>query len=224
MGKYYIAFDAGTSSVKVVLYNLEMECIAEYNTPTRFEYPHSGWVQMNVDDYFEGVKNGIRECVAMAREKGIDPSEIRAISGDGIICGIVGIDENGKAITPYINYLDSRTQEDVENLTAKNYDIWARETGNAIPNIMFPAMFARWFLANDQAFLEKGKKFVHNCPYILMNLAGLKAEDAFIDWGTMSGWGLGYNVYKKEWSQEQLGYMLDFGLPDFRQIEGGFLC
>ena len=66
MGKYYIAFDAGTSSVKVVLYNLEMECIAEYNTPTRFEYPHSGWVQMNVDDYFEGVKNGIRACVAMA--------------------------------------------------------------------------------------------------------------------------------------------------------------
>ena len=28
----------------------------------------------------------------------------------------------------------------------------------------------------------------------------------------------------KGWSQEQLGYMLDFGLPDFRQIEGGFLC
>ena len=39
MGKYYIGFDAGTSSVKVVLYNLEMECIAEFNTPTRFEYP-----------------------------------------------------------------------------------------------------------------------------------------------------------------------------------------
>ena len=37
-----------------------------------------------------------------------------------------------------------------------------------------------------------------------MNLAGLKAEDAFIDWGAMSGWGLGYNVIKKEWSDEQL--------------------
>ena len=204
MGKYYIGFDAGTSSVKVVLYNLEMECIAEFNTPTRFEYPYSGWVQMNADDYFEGVKEGIHACVAQAKEKGIDPAEIRAVFGDGIICGIVGIDENGKAITPYINYLDSRTQEDVEKLTAMNLDIWAKETGNAVPNIMFPAMFARWFLANNEAFKERGKKFVHNCPYILMNLAGLKAEDAFIDWGTMSGWGLGYNVYKKEWSQEQL--------------------
>ena len=70
MGKYYIAFDAGTSSVKVVLYNLEMECIAEYNTPTRFEYPYSGWVQMNADDYFEGVKEGIRACVTQAKRRG----------------------------------------------------------------------------------------------------------------------------------------------------------
>ena len=37
-----------------------------------------------------------------------------------------------------------------------------------------------------------------------MHLAGLKAEDAFIDWGTMSGWGLGYRVMDKVWSEEQL--------------------
>ena len=40
MGKYYIGFDAGTQSVKVVMYSLEMECIAEANYPTFFEYPH----------------------------------------------------------------------------------------------------------------------------------------------------------------------------------------
>ena len=35
-------------------------------------------------------------------------------------------------------------------MTAKNLDIWARETGNAVPNCMFPAMFARWFLKNNE--------------------------------------------------------------------------
>ena len=69
---------------------------------------------------------------------------------------------------------------------------------------MFPAMFARWFLKNSDAFKERGVKFVHDAPYILMHLAGLKAEDAFIDWGTMSGWGLGYRVMDKVWSEEQL--------------------
>ena len=69
---------------------------------------------------------------------------------------------------------------------------------------MFPAMFARWFMKHIPAFKEKGVKFVHNCPYVLMHLAGLQGEDAFIDWGAMSGWGLGYNVVTKEWSDEQL--------------------
>lgn len=204
MGKYYIGFDAGTQSVKVVIYSLEMECIAEANYPTFLYYPNPGWVEMNVEEYLDAVKKGIRDCVNIAKEKGIDPSEIKAIFGDGIICGIVGVGEDGMAITPYINYLDSRTQKDVEELTAKGYSIWAEETGNAIPNCMFPAMFARWFLANNEAFKEKGKKFMHNAPYVLSRLAGLKAEDAFIDWGAMSGWGLGYNIYKKEWSKEQL--------------------
>ena len=204
MGKYYIGFDAGTQSVKVVLYSLELECIAESNYPTFLYYPNPGWVEMNVDEYLEQVKKGIRDVVATAKEKGIDPSEIRAIFGDGIICGIVGVDEEGNAITPYINYLDSRTQKDVEELTAQGHSIWAEETGNAVPNCMFPAMFARWFLKNNEAFQQKGVKFMHNAPYVLAHLAGLKGSDAFIDQGAMSGWGLGYNVYKKEWSDKQL--------------------
>ena len=51
---------------------------------------------------------------------------------------------------------------------------------------------------------------MHNAPYILANFAGLSAEDAFIDWGTMSGWGLGYRVTEKKWSKEQLEIL---GIP-----------
>ncbi len=203
MNKYYIGFDAGTQSVKVAIYSLNMETIAETSYPTIIYYPHSGWVEMDVNEYLEGVKKGIRDCVIQMKEKGLNPSEIRGIFGDGIICGIVGINEEGKPITPYINYLDSRCQADVEYISKMNLDIWAKETGNPLPNCMFPAMIARWMLKNTD-FSISGSKFVHNAPYILMNLAGLSPKDAFIDWGTMSGWGLGYNVYKKTWSEEQL--------------------
>ena len=34
MNKYYIGFDAGTQSVKVAIYSLEMECVAEKSYPT----------------------------------------------------------------------------------------------------------------------------------------------------------------------------------------------
>ena len=35
MSKYYIGFDAGTQSVKVVMYSLDLECIAESSYPTK---------------------------------------------------------------------------------------------------------------------------------------------------------------------------------------------
>lgn len=143
--------------------------------------------------------------------EGLGREERPGHHGRRIICGIAGIDADGNAITPYVNYLDSRTADDVEALKAQKLAIWGKETGNAEPNIMFPAMFARWFMKNVPAWQEKGVKFVHNCPYVLMHLAGLKGEDAFIDWGAMSGWGLGYDVVQKKWSPEQLDIL---GIPE----------
>lgn len=76
---------------------------------------------------------------------------------------------------------------------------------------MFPAMFARWFLKNIEGFKENGAKFIHDAPYVLAHLAGLSAKDMFVDWGTMSGWGLGYKVEEKCWSKEQLDIL---GIPE----------
>ena len=204
MAKLYMGFDAGTQSVKVAVYDEAFQCLTSHSLPTTLNYPHPGWVEMSADNFLDITVKSMAACVESLRDMGRDPNDICAIMGDGIICGIVGVNANGDAITPYINYLDSRTTPDVEALNAKGLSIWGRETGNPVASPMFPAMFARWFLRENEAFKRDGVKFVHNAPYILMHLAGLKGDDAFIDWGAMSGWGLGYDVQKKCWSDEQL--------------------
>ncbi|UZW13367.1 FGGY family carbohydrate kinase [Clostridium pasteurianum] len=204
MQQYFLGFDAGTQSVKVAIYDEHMNCVAEAANKTTLKYPHTGWVEMDAEEYLYLTKKGMKECALQLRNKKIPLNSVKSIMGDGIICGIVGIDESGEAITPYINYLDSRTEEDVKVINNLNLSLWQKETGNAEASCMFPAMHARWILANDENFKKSGKKFVHNAAYILSRLAGLNSEDAFIDWGTMSGWGLGYRVYDKEWSYEQL--------------------
>ena len=210
MEQYYLGFDAGTQSVKTAVYDIDMNLIVQDTNATILNYPHPGWVEMDADQYLHATVTGIRNCVTKMKEKNLDPDNIRSIFGDGIICGIVGVDKDCHAITPYINYLDSRTKEDVEELASHHYEIWAKETGNPQPNCMFPAMFARWMMNNCEGFKEKGRKFMHNAPYILANLAGLSVDDAVIDWGTMSGWGLGYRVTEKKWSKEQLEIL---GIP-----------
>lgn len=207
MEKLYMGFDAGTQSVKVAVYDENFQCLTSHSLPTHLTYPNPGWVEMSADEFFNITVRSMKACVDSLKEMGRDPKAIRAIMGDGIICGIVGINAEGNAITPYINYLDSRTTEDVEAINAQGLEIWGQETGNPVASPMFPAMFARWMLKNHEAFQQEGVKFVHNAPYILMHLAGLKADDAFIDWGAMSGWGMGYDVQKKIWSDKQLSIL-----------------
>ena len=204
MAKYYLGFDAGTQSVKVAVYDESMKCVASSSAPTTLVYPHPGWVEMDVNEYLELTIQGMADCAAQMRGQGLDPADIRSIMGDGIICGIAGVDEAGNAVTPFINYLDARTQEDADLINSWDLDIWGKETGNPKANTMFPALFARWFLKNSEDFRERGVKFVHDAPYVLAHLAGLTAKDMFIDWGTMSGWGMGYKVEDKCWSEEQL--------------------
>ena len=204
MSKLYLGFDAGTQSVKVSVYDENLKSITSQSLPTILRYPHAGWVEMDLDEFLDITVRCIKRCVDDIKALGYDPKDVRAVMGDGIICGIAGVNEEGDAITPYINYLDTRTDDDVRFINDLNLDIWVKETGNPEACTMFPAMFARWFLKNNTKFQQQGVKFMHNAPYILSHLAGLKGKDAFIDWGAMSGWGLGYNVMKKEWSKEQL--------------------
>ena len=207
MSKLYMGFDAGTQSVKVAVYDEQFNCLTSHSLPTHLRYPQPGWVEMSADEFLEITVESMAACAQSLREMGRDPGDVCAVMGDGIICGIVGVNAEGDAVTPYINYLDSRTTPDVEALNARGLEIWGRETGNPVASPMFPAMFARWFLANSETFRRDGVKFVHNAPYILMHLAGLRGDDAFIDWSAMSGWGLGYDVQKKRWSDEQLGIL-----------------
>lgn len=138
MGKLYMGFDAGTQSVKVAVYDEQFRLVTSRSLPTSLTYPQPGWVEMDVNTYLDNCVVCMAETTSELRRLGFDPKDVSAIMGDGIICGIVGIDENADPVTPYINYLDSRTMADVETINAKKLDIWSRETGNPEASPMFP--------------------------------------------------------------------------------------
>lgn len=204
--KYYISFDAGTQSTTVVVYDEDFNSVCQKNYPTSISYPKPSWAEMDADKYLNDVIEGIKACV---EESKIDPKDVRAISGDGIIMGIVGVDENCNAITPYTPYLDSRAEEEAR--FAKTLDpIWIEESGNSVIESLQPPIMAMWMIKNNEEFKKNGKKILNNGPYVLANLAGLKADDAFIDYATLGGWIIGYDAKKKQWSERQ---MKQLGIP-----------
>ena len=94
MEQYYLGFDAGTQSVKTAVYDIDMNLIVQDTNATILNYPHPGWVEMDADQYLHATVTGIRNCVTKMKEKNLDPDNIRSIFGDGIICGIVGVDKD----------------------------------------------------------------------------------------------------------------------------------
>ena len=107
MSKLYLGFDAGTQSVKVSVYDENLKSITSQSLPTILRYPHAGWVEMDLDEFLDITVRCIKRCVDDIKALGYDPKDVRAVMGDGIICGIAGVNEEGDAITPYINYLDT---------------------------------------------------------------------------------------------------------------------
>jgi xylulokinase len=201
MEKYYIGFDCGTQSTKTAIYRNDTTCVAEEQIPTIINYSAAGHAEMDADHYLDSVRQGIQSCI---KKSGIDPQNIRAICGDGIICGIVGVDKEGKAITPYIPYLDSRGAEDAKWINENLEPLWIKESGNSTVAPFFPPVLVRWLIKNHDAFKKNGAKILNNGPYVLSRLANLKADDAFIDWATLSGWLIGYDAVKKIWSEAQM--------------------
>ena len=191
MAKYYIGFDCGTQGTKTVIYRDDSTCMAEALITNEIIYPNPGWAELSADAYLEGVREGIRRCL---KTSGIDPKEVRAIAGSGVICGLVCVDEDMNTLTPYIPYLDNRAEKEAQEILNSKNPIWRKESGNTVPLIGIPPCIAKWMLNNYEIVHTKGKKFMHNGPFVLSRLAGLKAEDAFIDHATLSGWLLGLSL------------------------------
>ncbi|MCR6546053.1 FGGY-family carbohydrate kinase [Dehalobacterium formicoaceticum] len=205
--KYYISLDCGTQSTKVVLYDENFNSVAQHATANEILYPQPCWAELDADAYVTSALNGIKQCLT---KSGIDPRDVRAICGDGIICGVVGVDEEGNAITPFIPYLDSRAEKEAKWIKENCEPIWIEESGNSIVEALQPTVIAMWLLKNHEAFKKHGAKIMNNGPYVLSKLAGLKAKDMFIDWSTISGWLIGFNAVEKTWSRKQMDM---FGIP-----------
>ena len=70
MTKYYIGFDCGTQSTKTALYRDDMVCMAKTQIATNLKCPKPEWLEMDIDDYLDGVIEGIKYCIEASS---IDP-------------------------------------------------------------------------------------------------------------------------------------------------------
>ena len=201
MSRYYIGFDCGTMGTKVAIFSEDSTLVADAYRPHKIDYPKPGWAEMDPDQYYRVVTEGIKECMDKSK---INPKDVRAISCSGIVCGFVPIDDNWNPVGPYFPYLDTRSREEVKYVSENVEPLWEKENGNSIIGAFIPPMIMKWLLKNRKDMIKKTKKIVTGCHYVMGKLGGLKTKDAYIDWAHLSGWVLGFDGRKRDWSPRQL--------------------
>jgi len=173
--KLFIGVDIGTQGVKAALYDQDGACLAEAFRKSELLHPTPGAVEEDPERQVRSTCEAISECAARAAAAGT----VRAISIDGQMAGIIGVGEDGRHVTPYDSWLDTRCAHWIEHMQAKAGGRIVQKTGGP-PSFNHGPKILWWKHERPDAF-ARIRAFVQPGGYAVMRLCGMGGEAAFID-------------------------------------------
>ena len=127
------------------------------------------------------------------------PGDVLGLGVAGRMAGILGIDSNAEAVTPYDSWLDSRCFREVEEVTHTLGPHLTAMTGS--PPMVANAPKMLWWARAHPNIYRTVSKFAVASTRVGMRLCGLAAGDAYIDQSHLHFTGL-VDAGRGEWSNE----------------------
>ena len=193
---YIVAIDIGTQGTKAALFDEELNVTATAFEASKMISPSPGTVWQEPDDLYMSCVRTIRELMQKAA---VEPANIAAIGIDGQMAGIMGIGSDGEAVTPFDSWLDTRCDPYVHKMRDEAGDKILRITGGPVSIAHGPKIL--WWKHERPDVYRKLAKFVMPHAYVAGKMAGLGADEAYIDYTHLHFSGFADNA-RKTWSAE----------------------
>ncbi len=194
--KYLVGVDLGTSATKAALYHIDGKLIAEATMDVPIYYPEPGVVEQDNEDFYRTAAQTVKSCIL---ESGIDPKEVAAIAFDGQMAGVGAIDENHEAVGMFDSWLDMQCDPYIKFLEENHGELITRLSGCPPTCDHGPKIL---YMKNEQPEkYQRVAKFVMPGGYVAGKMAGLTADEAFIDYTYIHFSGLS-NALEGAWSEE----------------------
>ncbi len=193
---YFLSVDLGTSSTKVLAWDLKRRPIAEgragYATKQR-KWDRS---ELDPNEVFRAFQAATKECLRSAR---IPAKNIKAISFSSAMHCLVGVDGNGSALFPIQTWADNRAVAQAEHLrNMARYHKLPDITGCPL-HASYPLAKIRWIAENVPRLHEGVHRYVSLKSYCIGKWLGVWVED----WSMASGTGL-LDIRSRNWNSEAL--------------------
>lgn len=197
--RYFLVLDIGTSGTKGVLFDADLELVAEVRKSFILSHPKKGWVE---EDPNELYKKSVQVLTSVLKKAQVHPKQIISLGITNQRETIILWDEKtGKPVYPAIVWEDTRTKSACSRL--KKYASVVRQMTGLTIDPYFSASKIQWILNNIPA------------AKILFNQKRLRCGtvDAWIMWRltnkrtyatdeTNASRTLLFNVHTRTWSQE----------------------
>jgi xylulokinase len=193
---YLIGVDLGTSSTKAALYQVDGKLISEASVEIPISHPTPGVVEQDNDDFYRSAAQMVKKCV---ESSGVSPKEIKAIAFDSQMAGVGLIDENYHPTAKFDSWLDMRCKPFIELMDKEAGDLVTRLTGCPPTCDHGPKML--WWKNEHPEIYRRTAKFVMPGAYVAGKIAGLNAEESFIDHTYIHFSGFS-NAESSTWSDE----------------------
>ena len=164
--KFVVAYDIGTSGVKVALITPEGKVIATATATYPLIVPQDGWAEQNPEAYWEGVCAVTQEVFS---ERELDPANAIGLAFGTQWKGIIPVDVEGRVLHNSIIWLDARAVDQAKRLNERFGE------GTFAGNDYWPKLL--WLRENRPEAYEKAEIIFEANSYLKWKTTGESAVD-----------------------------------------------
>ncbi len=156
---YYLTIDAGTSIIKVVLFNKKFDLICKVSKKNIVLIDNHGKSEIEMNKFWQITSKCIKNCITKSK---IEPSNISAIGITGNMVGAWAVDKFNKPVRNAILWNDTRSEEVFKNLKTNNKKIFEKifNISGSIVQYGCTLPVIKWLQLNEKHTLNKTKYFL----------------------------------------------------------------
>ncbi|PYI94060.1 MAG: carbohydrate kinase [Verrucomicrobia bacterium] len=194
-----LAIDIGSSSTRSALFDDKARMVNGTDARREYavEYSADGGAELSPFRLRQAARNCVRETLQAHRASGFRKVPVIGVSGSAFWHSLLGLDGNGRPLTPIFTWADSRCARDAIQLR-EQFDerkIHA-QTGCMLRASFWPAKLC-WFRRTNGNLFRKVVRWVSPADWIFEEIFGTGASSPSM----ASGTGL-YDLRTKKWHED----------------------
>ncbi|MBN1400567.1 MAG: hypothetical protein JXA74_07005, partial [Anaerolineae bacterium] len=188
-----LAIDIGGTALKVALFSAQGELLGLHEAPIPLHSPHSGWAEVDPQDWGQAVTRGVR---AVLVEATIPPQRVAGIGLSNMIGTVAPLDAEGRPLRRAIAYFDTRSASQVAWMQERAPHA-VQVTGNRLATGNTSLASVLWIREHEPDIYAAAEVFAQTGSILFRWLTG----ETRVDWTNASFYGL-YDYRRRAWSGE----------------------